>query len=126
MSSSGTWLNLCSQMPPKRKAAAKGKGKGAKKTKVEEPEVPATLKDAAAKLKAEDKKKGGKKSHKLDSPCPVFGGTVSLMAFCTSSLSVSSVTYKCVSYLHSWLCLPLQISLFIINVCMFVRIVFLI
>ena len=71
-------------MPPKRKAAAGGvKGKGAKKSKAEEPEVPTTLKDAAAKLKGEDKKKGGKKYHKIDPQCPAltFGATVSFMAF---------------------------------------------
>ena len=66
-------------MPPKRKAAGGAKGKGGKKAKVEEPEAPATMKDAAEKLKAEDKKSGGKKSHKVDSLCPLFGGSVSDM-----------------------------------------------
>ncbi|KAH3881504.1 protein mono-ADP-ribosyltransferase PARP3-like [Dreissena polymorpha] len=58
-------------MPPKRKAAAGAKAKGGKKVKVEEPAAPATLKDAAAKLKAEDKKVGGKKSHKVDTYVPL-------------------------------------------------------
>lgn len=57
-------------MPPKRKAA-RGAAKGGKKTKKEEPAAPQTMKDAAAVLKAEDKKVGGKKSHKVDALCPV-------------------------------------------------------
>jgi len=56
-------------MPAKRKAAAT-KAKGGKKAKVEEPAAPKTLKDASAALKAEDKKSGGKKSHKVDSFVP--------------------------------------------------------
>lgn len=59
-------------MPPKRKATS-GAAKGGKKTKKEEatPATPQTMKDAAAVLKAEDKKTGGKKSHKPDSFCPL-------------------------------------------------------
>ncbi|XP_052778309.1 protein mono-ADP-ribosyltransferase PARP3-like [Mya arenaria] len=58
-------------MPPKRKAAGKAKGAGGKKAKVEEaPAAPKTLKDAAAALKAVDKKVGGKKTHKVDSFVP--------------------------------------------------------
>lgn len=64
-------LNVKTKMPPKRKAAG-GAAKGGKKAKVEAaPAAPQTMKDAAAALKAEDKKTGGKKSHKPDSYCPL-------------------------------------------------------
>mgnify|MGYP000329021863 CR=1 FL=1 len=72
-------------MPAKRKAAAKGaKGKGsaAKKAKVEDaPAALATMKDAAEALKAEDKKKGGKKAHKVDSNCPMSSAEVSIICY---------------------------------------------
>ncbi|XP_060587154.1 protein mono-ADP-ribosyltransferase PARP3-like [Ruditapes philippinarum] len=62
-------------MPPKRKAAGAG-AKGGKKAKTEAPATPKTMKDAAAALKAEDKKSGGKKSHKIDSCCTLGSGEI--------------------------------------------------
>ena len=59
-------------MPPKRKATGGG-ARGSKKAKTTEA---ATLKDAAAALKAEDKKHTGKKTHKVDDNCPLWNGKV--------------------------------------------------
>lgn len=64
-------------MPPKRKAAGKAGAKGAKKAKKEEPPTaPQTMKDAATMLKTIDKKIGGKKTHKIDSYCPLKSAEV--------------------------------------------------
>ena len=78
-------------MPPKRKAGGTA-AKGGKKAKTEEPAAPATLKDAAAALKAEDKKIGGKKSHAVDSACPIASTAsvnliyLSFLIFCHTPL----------------------------------------
>ena len=62
------------QMPPKRKAVG-GVAAGGKKAKA----APATMKDASAALKAADKKKVGKKSHKPDTHCPLSNPEVLIL-----------------------------------------------
>lgn len=77
-------------MPPKRKAGGGAKGASAAK-KAKADAGPATMKDAAAALKAEDKKSTGKKSHKPDSNCSLYNAEVSL---CVNMVKVCKIKKK--------------------------------
>jgi hypothetical protein len=86
-------------MPPKRKAAGAG-AKGGKKAKTEAPATPKTMKDAAAALKAEDKKSGGKKSHKIDSCCTLGSGEVCYVSCFNPYIYINTLLVATV-FMHS-------------------------
>jgi len=84
-------------MPPKRKATGGG-ARGSKKAKTTEA---ATLKDAAAALKAEDKKHTGKKTHKVDDNCPLWNGKVRYQNNRHTMCSIAPIPYQAYQVLNS-------------------------